>query len=377
MKKLTLTRQELYEMVWKLPMTKLAKQYGLSDNGLRKICLKLQIPLPKSGHWTKVQRGKKVTIVALPTGYTGEQEVTLSVGDDGKVIEEGNSSALSLLEHELTKGLGELLVVPQKLKKPHELIEKTKEQLEDKKNRYLDNGLVRHSRDTIAISVSPDNIGRALRFMDTLVKVLIARGHGVQIRYGETIVTVQGEEIEIRLREKLDKSIIKEGRWDRSIYKPSGILIFQIKDIWSKEWADGKHSLEERLPRIVASLELKGMKMHTDRIERDRRHAEKEERERIHRAMEAQQEKELSKLKSLLIETERWEKALKMRAYANSIEQTAIAKGTLVDELKERINWIRKKADWYDPQVKSNDELLTEVDWETLILRKKPSYLFW
>jgi len=34
----TLTRQELYDFVWSTPMTKLAKDFGLSDVGLAKIC---------------------------------------------------------------------------------------------------------------------------------------------------------------------------------------------------------------------------------------------------------------------------------------------------------------------------------------------------
>jgi hypothetical protein len=45
MEKITITRNDLYEMVWKEPMTTLTKRYGISDNGVRKICIKLQIPL--------------------------------------------------------------------------------------------------------------------------------------------------------------------------------------------------------------------------------------------------------------------------------------------------------------------------------------------
>jgi hypothetical protein len=44
------TRQELFELVWSMPMTKLSKQFELSDVGLRKICIKNQIPLPPQGH---------------------------------------------------------------------------------------------------------------------------------------------------------------------------------------------------------------------------------------------------------------------------------------------------------------------------------------
>lgn len=43
------TRSELYDLAWSIPMTKLAKQFGLSDVGLRKICTKHQIPTPPLG----------------------------------------------------------------------------------------------------------------------------------------------------------------------------------------------------------------------------------------------------------------------------------------------------------------------------------------
>ena len=43
-KKITYTREELYEQVWSEAMIRLAPKYGLSDNGLRKICKKLNIP---------------------------------------------------------------------------------------------------------------------------------------------------------------------------------------------------------------------------------------------------------------------------------------------------------------------------------------------
>ena len=38
---ITLTRKELYEKVWSQPVHKLAKEYGISDVGLKKICERL------------------------------------------------------------------------------------------------------------------------------------------------------------------------------------------------------------------------------------------------------------------------------------------------------------------------------------------------
>ena len=40
------TRQELYDLVCTTPMVKLAKKLGLSDVGLRKICVKHDLPTP-------------------------------------------------------------------------------------------------------------------------------------------------------------------------------------------------------------------------------------------------------------------------------------------------------------------------------------------
>ena len=49
----TLTREELYRQVWEIPMSRLAKEYGLSDTGLAKICRRLDVPYPPRGHWAK------------------------------------------------------------------------------------------------------------------------------------------------------------------------------------------------------------------------------------------------------------------------------------------------------------------------------------
>lgn len=39
-------REELYDKVWKQPMTQLAKEQGISDVGMAKVFRKLYIPVP-------------------------------------------------------------------------------------------------------------------------------------------------------------------------------------------------------------------------------------------------------------------------------------------------------------------------------------------
>ena len=49
------TRQELYDLVWTKPVTKLAPEFGISDVGLGKICRRHIIPLPPRGDYRAAQ----------------------------------------------------------------------------------------------------------------------------------------------------------------------------------------------------------------------------------------------------------------------------------------------------------------------------------
>src|SRR5437016_873439 len=61
----TLTRRELYDLVWETPLHKLAPLYGLSDVGLAKICQRHQVPFPFRGYWAKLRNGHPVSKTPL------------------------------------------------------------------------------------------------------------------------------------------------------------------------------------------------------------------------------------------------------------------------------------------------------------------------
>ena len=77
------TRRELFELVWSMPMTKLSKQFELSDVGLRKICIKNQIPLPPQGHWIRKQFGKEDPTPELPKS---DFNPTIKLNDENKIL---------------------------------------------------------------------------------------------------------------------------------------------------------------------------------------------------------------------------------------------------------------------------------------------------
>lgn len=83
----SVTRGELYERVWTTPMTTLAREFGISDVGLRKICKRANIPLPPGGYWMMKQYGKRLPRKpALPPLKAGKDE-DLRIAESPKKVE--------------------------------------------------------------------------------------------------------------------------------------------------------------------------------------------------------------------------------------------------------------------------------------------------
>src|ERR1700757_4370049 len=114
-----LNRKELYDLVWSIPMTSLAKKYLISDSGLRKICVKMEIPLPKAGHWEKLKAGKEVEIFELPMTYVGIDEIILELRKEGDESLKSKQSPEEILKDEIENNLSINIAVPDILTKPH------------------------------------------------------------------------------------------------------------------------------------------------------------------------------------------------------------------------------------------------------------------
>lgn len=63
----TLSREELYELVWSKPMIHAAAEFGISGNGLAKVCKRLDVPYPPRGYWAKLNAGQKPKKASLPS----------------------------------------------------------------------------------------------------------------------------------------------------------------------------------------------------------------------------------------------------------------------------------------------------------------------
>ena len=55
----TITREELYELVWSMPMTRASNQQGVSDVMLGRVCRERCVPRPPQGYWAPLLGEKK------------------------------------------------------------------------------------------------------------------------------------------------------------------------------------------------------------------------------------------------------------------------------------------------------------------------------
>jgi hypothetical protein len=189
-------RESLYNEVWTDPVTTVAQRYNMSDNGLRKHCRKLWIPLPPAGYWAKIKAGKTVYKPELPTvrgelkkfvhGYAIKFRTNIDKLSDDELMGAG---PLCMLTEETITLINETcsqVRVKGQLRNPHSLIEQHKEESAYRKNRdkalqkarfnsdyySITKNKYRDNKAMLPIFVSDRNLNRAYRIMNTLFGVL-------------------------------------------------------------------------------------------------------------------------------------------------------------------------------------------------------------
>ena len=415
-----ITREELYKMIWKEPVTKVAEKMGVPAPILREFCKHLNIPTPSSGYWSKLQFGKPVEIPPLPVfkdkeiptldsfqnpkkkkerekvkeesakekEISSNEGITVIPSDSNEpkqevvnIVEEPQDPRKKI-QYELKKMDQALFVVPDILYAKNPLIIDTKEFFRGNLNaKYLKkNPYKSRILSPLNIHVEPENLDRALRIFSTIIRVLERRGHQVVVKDdNNTYVIVNEEEIPIQLYEKTKQIPNTETTYSKFIIVPSGRLKFVIPrkrlfhdtPICIEDTPTIK--LEEKIIDIVAKIEIEAISIKEDRekLEGVRRQREEERKrkeleEQKKREKEEKREKERKQLKAAFISAECYSWANILRAYVEKYESFLKEKETINDEDKEKLHWLKRKIKWLDPFIEYDDELLTEKDKQTL-----------
>lgn len=71
-RRMEVTRAELFDQIWSEPMGAVGARYGLTGNGLAKICDRLDIPRPARSHWTRSEadRDQRPNLPPPPLGLS-------------------------------------------------------------------------------------------------------------------------------------------------------------------------------------------------------------------------------------------------------------------------------------------------------------------
>jgi len=383
MKKTELTRKELYDLVWSEPLTTIAKQYNISDNGIRKKCRKMNIPLPKQGHWTRVKFGYKIIRAKLPSYYKGPQTTSLDVDNYMNKEAAHQLSKKNRLKKEIMNDSKLILEVPKEIKRSDPMISKASQTLNSQAASSVQQiGFVHTKMNELNINVAKESVHRSLCFMQALIKLLRTRKHDI-ITETNTYAIVYGERIKIRLREKMRAINVKNENWSYSSheYHPTGILIFVI-DLYSyhrKEWYDKKNNrIEDQLADILAFLEIHAKKKIKEREEYEiRRKEEAKEKQRIKEIMD-RKNTELEQFKKLINHANYWKQAQIIREYLITMHQMNIRSS----KTKTWLKWANKKLEWFDPLVQGSDDVLDDLDREKLIkelneAKHEKRYTYW
>ena len=368
---LKITRKKLYELVWSTPISILSKEFKISDNQLRNICAKYEIPLPKNGYWMKLQYGKSIEVEPFIESRDGIIEISFKEAQNENVIQGKSLTPVQILQFEIENDVKVNLKVPLRLTNPDKLITEVEIALSMERSYLTDGGLL-HAYNKLNITVTKPNIGRALRFMDTLIKALKVRGHQITIDGRETCVVIFSEKIKINCRELSRRVLSKEARYPSYEKVATGILSFNTESLYPKQWKDGKLKIEDQLSIIIAKLEIEGKQKSEERIQREKRWEE----ERIQKNIQIERQKliqlELNKFKSLLHDSKQYDEVLKMRNYIKALKIKRELNGPKVDlKLNDWIDWAERKIDWYDPLINLTDPDFISVDKETLELKNR------
>jgi hypothetical protein len=356
-----LTREELYERVWSTPATKLAKEFGISDVALGKICKKLNIPKPYPGYWQQLAVGRRVHKEKLPPIKQGVPEVTFIYPHQPVTpFQPENPEVLAQIERESEPANS--IIVAETLHGAHPLVRHAREVLE--KDKPDDYGMLCWSwnQRCLNVRVSKTSLHRALRIMDALLKALEKRGHSAEVSKDGPMAThilIGAEKVKVRLAEKANRSEREltadekkrpahtiSNRW---LYGPSGRLTFEINeycDGLQKKWTDkAKKPLEEQLNDVLAGLILAGEALRLRRIEREEEQRRQRELERLR--MEDQERRYY-----LDQHLKAWSESERLREFLSACEASLVGrKGELATDSPEAkwLRWAHRYADRIDP----------------------------
>ncbi len=407
---LKISREQLYNEIWELSVSKVAKKYNISYAKLKQACIDANIPTPSNSYWTNLQMGNPVTKVPLPLSDIKVVILQKSKSVSSKIlipIEEIFINSLLFLELEEKSAVLDALssLSINKEDKLHPKIIQHDRKIKSWKQTHPLDPNASRKRDTyyrppegepfLYRDVSELSLTRVYKILNALFKCVESLGGSVN---EDLTLTIRNEIVRYKITEteekvphvltKEEQKAMEQYERDRLTrtyaYKPNirkwdyvfnGKLRFSVLE--NKHYRDGESILiEQRLPEMLIDMYEESENV---RIDREAREAAPRKAEEERKAKERRQEiynEEVERVIALENEAEDYALACKIRAYVSAVE----AQKNFDENTQRWVEWAKEKADWYDPLIAKEDELLGrrdhKSDKEQKQLKKRHSY-FW
>lgn len=373
-------REEVYELVWSQPMTKLVPIFGICDRAIAKNCHKLQIPFPGRGYWARKANGYSDPQKPLPKLHERPkfewrrrqapepqptpppQPPTVEEVEDQREIEQINDLLAS----------GALVPKSPGKAKRHPLLTATRKAFYGGRGSAM-TAPPRHALSPLNVNVTKSSQRRALDIVGTVIAILEQQGVKVRTDERRNWATIFGQDVFFKITERRrklqrppakpgDKSDLFRSNFD---LEPTGELTFHILSGYEftlHRWSDrANRKIEQGVPEIVAGILRTGVRLRREaenkRLEHERQQRRIEELRLLKNEIEAE-EKRVAQLEK---RADSWRRATLIRDYAQAVLNYHAQRGSDIapeSEVGRWMTWALQQADRVDPLAESPTSII-------------------
>ena len=429
-----LTRKQLYDEIWALSVAGVARKYNLNYGKLIATCKVENISFPSSGYWTKKNMGKDVSNEIVEFSGLEDTEISLITKDAVvKRIRKAKAEVVEKVHTDVTEEL-DVAVEEDLSQKKMENIPKWPDGIldyldETERNKVLEYAcnlqisqstrlhkmLVQYKKDIADYKsklkeaqsrpcynprhnkpenepaffkeMSDECMSRAIAILDTVFKSIESLGGSINsdlsVKIRDDIVRFRMVESQDQVKHEMTKQEaqelvkynddIKNHRWASKpqIRKYDKVYNGKLRiEFGERSYIRDNDSekLEDRLGDILVTLYEKAEENRIVREAREEAERKRVEEARCREENRQRKEQEIRLVKELVNKAEDYRIAKEIREYI----QAMIDSGN-EDITPEWIEWALKKADWYDPSIKTEDEYLGKRQHEKSAEEKEKS----
>jgi len=288
-----MSREELYDLVWQHPISKLAPEFGTTPYWLRKTCHDHDIPTAPNEWWFAKEYGRQAVQAPLPKGsqFAGKI-ITIPIGRP--------CPQLSPERMEATAKAAEATAKAQKIASPRALPQIAKDMIAELKAcKPTERGdIYLNSPTCFKFSFDKAQLPRVIAIISQFIPAVLELGFEIKPTDKGARIIAEGYEIPLYVRAFLKRVQVKS-RWRssgwESDYVNSDRLAVILNDLGGRdgtrgfgdrrEFADkARNRVEDRIDKVVEAIAAEPVARREDEERRRRWREEraKEERKREH-----------------------------------------------------------------------------------------------